>query len=113
MMKLFSVAAVITCALTSAALADSRSWSAAKGVLPDNVNVVVGANLSALRATSLYGSVLPTLVAKEPMIQKAVDVAKSTCAIDLHSAVVDATFAMGEDERGILIIALDKSLDQK
>jgi len=111
-MKLLSVAAVI--AFTAGpAFADSKSWSTAKGLLPDNVNVVVGANVTALRATSLYQSIVPTLIAKEPGIQKAIDLAKSSCSIDLHTAIVDATFAMGDDERGVLVLALDKSIDQK
>jgi hypothetical protein len=114
-MKLLSVAAVIALsgALTSSASADTKSWTAVKGMLPDNVNVVVGANLSTLRGTSLYGAVMPTLLAKGPDAKRAIDLAKTACAIDLHAAIIDATFAMGEDERGILVLALDKSIDQK
>jgi len=110
-MKLISIAAVV--ALTSTAAADSRSWSAVKGMLPENVNIVVGANMSALRGTSIYQSIVPMLIAKEPDAQKAIDLAKSTCSIDLHAAIVDATFALGEDERGVVVVALDKSIDQK
>jgi hypothetical protein len=110
-MKLLSVAAVV--ALTSTASADTKSWHTVKGMLPDNVNVVVGANLSVLRGTSIYASIMPTLLAKEPDVKEAIAMAKSTCAIDMHAAVVDATFAMGDDERGIVVVALDKSIDQK
>ena len=110
-MKLISVAAVV--ALTTTAGADSRSWSAVKGMLPENVNVVVGANMNALRGTSIYQAIVPMLIAKEPDAQKAIDLAKSTCSIDLHGAIIDATFALGEDERGVVVVALDKSIDQK
>ncbi|MBA3500106.1 MAG: hypothetical protein M4D80_36395 [Myxococcota bacterium] len=110
-MKLLSVAAVL--ALAGTASADTKSWTAVKGMLPDNVNVIVGANLSTLRGTSLYGAVMPTLLAKGPDAKKAIDLAKTACAIDLHAAIVDATFAMGDDERGIVVLTLDKSIDQK
>lgn len=110
-MKLLSLAAVL--ALTGTAAADSRSWSTVKGLLPDHVNAVVGVNVSTLRGTSIYGAVMPTLLAKEPDAQKLFDAATSTCAIDLHGAVVDATFATGDDERGVLVVALARSLDQK
>jgi hypothetical protein len=110
-MKLLSIAAVI--ALTSTASADTKSWNAVKGMLPENVNVVVGANLSTLRGTTIYSAVMPTLVAKLPDGKQAIELVKSICAIDLHSAVIDATFAMGDDERGITVLTLDKSLDQK
>jgi hypothetical protein len=111
-MKLLSVAAII--ALTgTAASADTRSWNAVKGMLPDNINVVVGANLAALRTTSLYKAVMPTLLAKEPDAKKVVDLAKSACNLDLDVSIVDATFAMGDDDRGVIVLALDKSIDQK
>jgi hypothetical protein len=56
---------------------------------------------------------MPTLLAKEPDAKKAIELAKDVCSLDRHAAVVDATFAMGEDERGVVVIALDKSVDQK
>lgn len=112
-MKQVSYAALALALSAAAAGADSRSWSTVKGMLPDNVNVVVGANLSTLRGTSLYTSLMPTLIAKEPELKRAFDLARTTCAIDLNAAVVDATFAMGADERGILVLALDKAIDQK
>ena len=111
-MKLLSVAAVLA-RTASAAHADSRSWAAVKGMLPDNVNVVAGANLAALRGTSIYQTVVPQLLAKDRDAQRAFDLAKSTCSIDLHGAIIDVTFAMADDERGVLVAAIDKSLDQK
>jgi hypothetical protein len=111
-MKLLS-AAVVVALLSTAASANSRSWTAVKNTLPDHVEVVAGANLAALRGTSLYGSIIPQLLAKEPDARKAIDLAKATCAIDLHAAVRDVTFAVGDDQRGVIVLALDKSIDQK
>lgn len=111
-MKLLSSIAAVA-ALSAVASADTKSWNAVKSMLPDNTNVVVGANLAALRGTSIYNSVMPTLLAREPDAKSAIELAKSVCMLDLHAAVVDATFAMGEDERGVVVIALDKSVDQK
>jgi hypothetical protein len=112
-MKLLALAAAVVALSSTAASADSRSWSTVKGMLPNDVNVVVGANLAALRGTSLYSTLLPTLMAKEPDLKRAIDMAKGTCSIDLDKSIVDATFAMGSDDRGVVIIALDKSIDQK
>jgi hypothetical protein len=111
MKLLLSVATVAALATTAAA--DTRSWNAVKGMLPDHVNVVVGANLATLRGTSLYGAVMPTLLAKEPDAKQLVDLAKSACNLDVNVAIIDATFAMGADDRGVIVLALDKSIDQK
>ena len=111
MKLLLSVAAVAT--LAGTASAETRSWNAVKGLLPDNVNVIVGANLATLRNTSLYNAVMPTLLAKEPDAKKGIDIAKTACGLDLNVAIVDATFAMSADERGVIVLALDKSIDQK
>ncbi len=114
MRRHFAAAFVIAATTSATAHADSRSWNTVKGMLPDNVNVVMGANVSALRATSLYGSLVPNLIAKEPDVKQAFELAKSTCAIDLNTAITDATIAMGDDERGIVVAAVDKStIDQK
>jgi len=112
-MKRFSAAVIALAFTTSVAAADSKSWATIKPLLPDNVNLIAGANLSALRGTSLYQSIVPKLIAREPDAKKAFELAKSTCAIDLHAAMVDATAIMGDDEKGVVVVALDKSIDQK
>jgi hypothetical protein len=84
-----------------------------KGLLPDNVNVVGGANVNALRATSLYQTIIPTLVNKKSDVKRAFIVAKALCGIDLHAVVNDAVVAMGDDSRGVFVASLDKSVDQK
>ena len=111
-MKLL-LAAVALSASFSHAHADSKSWSAVKGLLPDNVTSIGGANVSSLRATSLYQSIVPALVNKKSDAKKAIIAAKAHCGIDLHAVVVDAAVAMGDDERGIIVASLDKSIDQK
>ncbi|HLL21085.1 MAG TPA: hypothetical protein VK427_03090 [Kofleriaceae bacterium] len=110
-MKL-AIALALTLA-ASAAHADSKSWSAVKNQLPDNVNVVVGVDVSALRGTAIYRAVVPHVISREPDAREALELLKSTCAIDPHSAIADATVAMGDDERGVVVAALDKSIDQK
>jgi hypothetical protein len=111
-MKLLSLAASVVL-FSTAASADSRSWSTVKGLLPDSVNVVAGANLSTLRGTGLYSTLMPALMSADPDLKRAIDMAKSTCAIDVDKSIVDATFAIGGDDRGVVIVALDKALDQK
>jgi hypothetical protein len=106
--SLFAIAII-----ASAAHADSKSFSAVKGLLPDNVVTIGGANVATLRGTSLYQTVIPALIAKKSDVKKAFDLAKSHCGIDLHAAVVDATIALSDDEHGIIVATLDKSIDQK
>ena len=108
-----TAAAFLLAATAASAHADSKSWASVKNMLPDSVNVIVGANVAALRGTSLYASVMPTLLAKQPDLKTAIETAKATCSLDLDKAIVDATFAMNDDERGILVVAFDKSVDQK
>jgi len=109
----FAAALLLTAGAAHDARADSKSWTAVKGLLPDNVNVIAGANLATLRGTAIYQTVVPRLIAKEPDAQRVFDLAKSTCGLDLHAALVDATIAMGDDERGVVVVTLDKSLDQR
>lgn len=111
-MKLLSAGLVV--ALTASTLhADSKSWSAVKGMLPDSVNIVAGANLSVLRGTSIYRSIVLQLVNKEPDAKQVIELLKSTCSIDLHTAIIDVTLAMSDGGRGIVVAAIDRSVNQK
>src|SRR5689334_22038218 len=100
-------------AIASTAVADSKSLTAVKGLLPDNVIMIGGVNVATLRGTSLYQTIVPALIAKKSDAKRAFDMAKSHCGIDLHAAVLEATIAMTDDEHAVVVATLDKSIDQK
>ncbi|MDQ3368564.1 MAG: hypothetical protein M3680_24310 [Myxococcota bacterium] len=113
MTRLLSLTSLALVSLLSTAAAEPRSWTASKAVLPDQVTVVAGASLSAMRATQLYQTIVPPLIAKESDAKRAFELARSTCSIDLHAAIDDATFAVGADERGVVVLGLARGMDQK
>jgi len=116
-MKHLSTAALAVLATlglgASTASAAPKSWAAAKAVLPDDVNVLAGANLAALRATALYQQIVPRLIEKEDEAKLAFDMARATCNIDLHTVIDDATVAIAGDERGVVVLGLGRGIDQK
>ncbi len=117
-MKLLSTVTCVAALLTTtfaarAASAEPKSWTAAKAVLPDNVTVIAGANLISLRKTAAYQQLVPALINKEPDAKQAFDIAMTTCAIDLHTAIEDATVAISDDEKGLVVVGLAKGIDQK
>lgn len=116
-MKHLSTAALVVLSTlglgASAADAAPKSWLAARAVLPDDVNVLAGANLAALRGTSLYQQIVPALIAKEDDAKRAFAMAKATCNIDLHTVIDDATVAIAGDERGVIVLGLGRGIDQK
>ncbi|MBA3395456.1 MAG: hypothetical protein H0T89_22600 [Deltaproteobacteria bacterium] len=116
-MKLLSTVALAALLTTTFAAreadAEPKSWTAAKAVLPDNVTVLAGANLISLRKTAAYQQLVPALIKKEPDARQVFDIAKTTCAIDLHTAIEDATVAISDDEKGLVVVGLATGIDQK
>jgi hypothetical protein len=109
--SLFAIA--ITASMVTSAGADTKSLGAVKGLLPDSIVTIGGVNVSTLRNTSLYQTLVPALIAKKSGAKKAFELAKQHCGIDLHAAILDATVAVTNDEHGIVVATLDKSIDQK
>ncbi len=113
LLSLTSLTSLALVGLLSTAAAEPRSWTASRAVLPDQVTVVAGASLSAMRATQLYQTIVPPLIEKEADAKRAFELARSTCSIDLYAAIDDATFAVGADDRGVVVLGLGKGMDQK
>ena len=64
-MNRFAVAAVALCLSTTAASADSRAWTAAKKVLPADLQVVVGMNFAPIRSSELFKQYWPTVASSD------------------------------------------------
>ena len=102
----------ILLALCAAAHADSRAWTAAKQVLPDGLQAVVGINAGPIRSSQLYEKLWPTLMAKAGDAQAHLDQIKSTCKLDVPAAIDSMVVGLEDDSSGVIVIAL-KGTTQK
>jgi hypothetical protein len=119
-MKRFRVSAVFVTALLVSVLAplaqaraESKSYAAVKGLLPDKTAVLVGANISTIQKTTIYQSLVPALINKEPDAKEGLEMVKTACGIDVVTSVVDVTVALTEDETAVIAVALSGGIDEK
>jgi hypothetical protein len=88
------------------AAAQSKSWTAARAVLPGDLMLVGGGNIATVQKTALYQQVVPGLIASEAEAGAVIGMAKSGCAIDVHALVGDVTMAVDEDEHALIVVSL-------
>jgi hypothetical protein len=110
-MKTFRVgtaltAVVLASALASSAHAESKSWAAAKGVLPGDLYVVAGGNITSIQKSTIYQTIVPALLQQEKDAKEGFELVKTTCGIDIQTSITDAVVAMRENEKGLIVAAL-------
>ncbi len=96
--------------IAAPAAAQSKSWKAVSKSVPSGTTVVFGANLAPIRATASYKAVLQMFLAEEEEAKQAFDLIKTSCAIDVPSAVSDVTVMIREvagDESPLVVLGLD------
>ena len=110
-MKTFRVgtalaAVVLASALASSAHAESKSWAAAKAVLPGDLYVVAGGNITSIQKSAIYQTLVPALLQQEQDAKEGLEMVKTTCGIDVQTAITDAVVAMRENEKGLIVAAV-------
>jgi len=100
------VGALLLC-FTGSAVAQSKSWTAVQKTVNPSANIVFGANLKPIRATSTYAAGLQMLLQEEDDAKEAFDMIKSACGIDVPMAIADVTVIMKEDEKPLVVFGLD------
>lgn len=98
--------------LSSAARAESKSWTAAKGVLPAGVSVIVGGNITTIRKTSMYQAIVPNLLKQNKEVDQGFKEVKSGCGIDIETSITDVVIAVDDSEKGVLIATLASGVDE-
>jgi hypothetical protein len=93
--------------LSGTAAAQSKSWTAVQKTIDPKATIVFGVNLKTIRTTATYASGLQMLLQQEESAKEAFDMIKTTCSIDVPTAVADATFVMKEDEKPLVVLGLD------
>jgi hypothetical protein len=100
-------------AAASTARADAGdAWAFAKGALPADANYVVGINIDALRATSLFTDAVSHFVDRLSARQT-IDQIKSACAIDVTAAVQGIVIAAGAASDDGAVYVAGPRLDAK
>jgi hypothetical protein len=91
---------------TGDARAQSRSWTAARAVLPGNLQLVAGVNVGTIKSSAIFQQLYPALLAQAGDAKEGLDAAKSGCGIDVTTVVSDVTVAIDDDEKGLIVVAL-------
>jgi hypothetical protein len=98
---------VVVALLFGTASAQSKSWTAVQKNIDPKATIVFGVNLKAIRTTATYAGGLQMLLQQEASAKDAFDMIKTTCSIDVPTAIADATFVMKEDEKPLVVLGLD------
>jgi len=104
-MKSILVAAAGVVFAVSSASAETKSWAVMKTNVPTNSEVLVGADLKAMRSAASFAKVIENF----PEVGPALSIVKSTCSIDAATSVSDVTVSIktkGPDEI-IVAVGLD------
>jgi hypothetical protein len=104
-------ALALAVALPSSARADGKAWAAVQAKLPAGVFVVGGVNMTKIRASKMYKTALPALIAEDRDAADITKAVKSMCKLDLLGSIDDAVVAMQDEDKGVVVIAL-KGVDQ-
>ena len=96
---------ILLALVTTAHAGASRAWTVAKSVIPPNLELVAGLDTGNLRASQLYQTLLPTLLAKIGGAQAKLDAIKSTCGIDLVASVDSIVVALQSTDKGTIVVA--------
>ncbi|HKA91400.1 MAG TPA: hypothetical protein VKE22_27245 [Haliangiales bacterium] len=84
---------VLACAAAATARADAGdAWAVAKGAIPADTNYVVGINVDALRATSMFAGVYAHFT-DHTETRGTIDQIRTACDIDVKDAVQGAVIA--------------------
>lgn len=100
-------------AAASPAGAESRAWMAAKKVFPSGLQAIGGGSLGAIRDSSLYGPILPAMLAQAGEVKVALDKLKDACKLDLLAKL--DSFALGVDatQQVVVVAALDGLVERE
>lgn len=111
--SLLIAALLVSIPVLARAQGASRSWTAAQGVLPADVTVVAGMNMSSVRKSQLFTTLFPALMSSEPEARQALDTIKASCGIDAVNVVNDLVIAMDKSEKGAIYLGLAAGVDEK
>jgi hypothetical protein len=108
----FSTALLVTLGLAGTASAEPKSWTAIKDKFPADAAFTFSIDVKQLRALPTYPKLVAGIQALEPDIRQAFDMVKSTCQIDLASAIADVSMITNGGNSGAIAVALDGGLDE-
>jgi hypothetical protein len=92
--------------VSTAAHADSKAWSAAKKVIPTNMEVVGGINAGTAHGSALYQNLLPMALGKAGDFSTQIDGIKADCGIDVVGSIDSIAFGLDSTEKnGTIVVA--------
>jgi hypothetical protein len=99
---------------SSVATADSsKAWTAAKKVIPANMEMVGGVNAASAHNSALYQALLPMAIAKAGDATGELDGIKADCGIDVINSIDSVVFGLDASQKGTMVIAFRGVTRQK
>jgi hypothetical protein len=86
--------------VSAPASAETKSWTAAKNIAPDQATIVLSVDMTQVQKSTIYQQMVPALIAAEDDAKEGVDAIKSACGIDALTAVTDVTVIMDDPDSG-------------
>jgi hypothetical protein len=91
---------------SSVAAADSsKAWTAAKKLIPANMEMIGGVNAASAHDSALYQALLPMALAKAGDASGELDGIKADCGIDVVSSIDSVAFGLDAAQKGTIVIA--------
>ncbi len=91
---------------SSVAAADSsKAWTAAKRLIPANMEMIGGVNAATAHNSALYQALLPMALAKAGDATSQLDGIKADCGIDVVNSIDSLVFGLDASQQGTIVIA--------
>ncbi|HEX4455872.1 MAG TPA: hypothetical protein VH143_33660 [Kofleriaceae bacterium] len=91
---------------SSVATADSsKAWTAAKKLIPANMEMIGGVNAATAHNSALYQALLPMALAKAGDASSELDGIKADCGIDVVNSIDSLVFGLDASQQGTIVIA--------
>jgi hypothetical protein len=99
---------------SSVATADSsKAWTAAKKLIPANMEMIGGVNAASAHNSALYQALLPMALAKAGDASSELDGIKADCGIDVVNSIDSVVFGLDASQKGTIVIAFRGVTRQK
>lgn len=114
-LKTLAALAFIACSAVglSQARADSRAWTAAKGMLPTDTAYVIGANINPFKQSKLFKQFWGMAMAQQKDFGDATALLKKNCKIDITTALDSVVVALNDKMQGGVYLSLNKITEPK
>jgi hypothetical protein len=104
-MKLALFAALLLGSSVATADSSSKAWTAARKLIPSNMEMVGGVNAASAHNSALYQTLLPLALSRAGDATGELDGIKTDCGIDVVNSIDSVVFGLDASQKGTIVIA--------